>query len=211
MRRAAARGAEEPALNCIPTFYRGIRFRSRLEARWAVFFDSLEIDARYEPEAFDFGDDRYLVDFHLPQFGYYVEIKPYAPSEAEIGKCVRLAAAVPDRVRLLYGVIGWWRWKDWRAGSANGGIGFWRERDGEGWIGQADETVALYCPCVCPVCGAFGIEYQGRASRLACGHVTDDKARTGDDKRIAVACETAATWQPHLDASPGLAVDVRGA
>ena len=50
----------------IETFYKGCRFRSRLEARWAVFFDALGIDWEYEPEGFtlDFGI-RYLPDFAL--------------------------------------------------------------------------------------------------------------------------------------------------
>ncbi len=36
----------------IETKYKGCRFRSRLEARWAVFFDALGIKWRYEPEGF---------------------------------------------------------------------------------------------------------------------------------------------------------------
>lgn len=36
----------------IETKYKGCRFRSRLEARWAVFFDALEIKWWYEPEGF---------------------------------------------------------------------------------------------------------------------------------------------------------------
>jgi hypothetical protein len=33
----------------IPTQYRGVNFRSRLEARWAAFFDLLHWDWQYEP------------------------------------------------------------------------------------------------------------------------------------------------------------------
>ncbi len=32
----------------IETIYNGFRFRSRLEARWAVFFDAVEIKYEYE-------------------------------------------------------------------------------------------------------------------------------------------------------------------
>ena len=39
-------------LKAIETFYNGYRFRSRLEARWAVFFDSAGIEYVYEPEGF---------------------------------------------------------------------------------------------------------------------------------------------------------------
>jgi hypothetical protein len=63
----------------IETVYKGYRFRSRLEARWAVFFDALDIKWEYEPEGFDLGDDgKYLPDFRLPTFdgGLYAEVKP---------------------------------------------------------------------------------------------------------------------------------------
>jgi hypothetical protein len=39
-------------LRPIETHYRGCRFRSRIEARWAVFFDALGIKWSYEPEGF---------------------------------------------------------------------------------------------------------------------------------------------------------------
>ena len=61
----------------IETEYRGYRFRSRLEARWAVFFDTLGIPYEYEPEGFELGDGiRYLPDFWLPEQRCWVEIKP---------------------------------------------------------------------------------------------------------------------------------------
>lgn len=65
----------------IETVYNGYRFRSRLEARWAVFFDTLNISYQYEPEGFDLGDGvKYLPDFYLPEFDMYVEIKPFDKS-----------------------------------------------------------------------------------------------------------------------------------
>lgn len=48
----------------IETYYHGYRFRSRLEARWAVFFDALGLEWEYEPEGFELEDgSRYLPDF----------------------------------------------------------------------------------------------------------------------------------------------------
>jgi hypothetical protein len=61
------------------TVYQGYRFRSRLEARWAVFFDALGIAWEYEPEGFTLSDGtRYLPDFWLPTFdgGMWAEVKP---------------------------------------------------------------------------------------------------------------------------------------
>jgi hypothetical protein len=40
-------------IKLIETLYRGYRFRSRLEARWAVFFDVAGVAWQYEPEGFD--------------------------------------------------------------------------------------------------------------------------------------------------------------
>ena len=64
----------------IETVYNGYRFRSRLEARWAVFFDAAGIKYEYEPEGFEYsrGDGekcRYLPDFFLPELEKYVEVK----------------------------------------------------------------------------------------------------------------------------------------
>lgn len=60
----------------IETAYAGRLFRSRLEARWAVFFDSLGIHWQYEPQGFEAVDgSRYLPDFYLPDLQTWVEVK----------------------------------------------------------------------------------------------------------------------------------------
>lgn len=67
----------ETAIKPIETIYNGYRFRSRLEARWAVFFDAAGIKFEYEIEGFDLGNGvYYLPDFYLPEFEIFVEIKP---------------------------------------------------------------------------------------------------------------------------------------
>lgn len=48
----------------IETEYKGYLFRSRLEARWAVFFDAIGAKWEYEPEGYELEDGtRYLPDF----------------------------------------------------------------------------------------------------------------------------------------------------
>jgi ribosomal protein S27E len=73
----------------IQTEYKGYRFRSRLEARWAVFFDKIGIKWQYEPEGFVLkSGKKYLPDFYLPDVshrsspgnGVYIEIKPTVKS-----------------------------------------------------------------------------------------------------------------------------------
>jgi len=66
-------------IKAIETKYKGYRFRSRLEARWAVFFDALEEPWEYEKEGFDTGQGYYLPDFWLSRLGIWVEIKGQWP------------------------------------------------------------------------------------------------------------------------------------
>lgn len=62
-------------VKAIETTYKGYRFRSRLEARWAVFFDALGVGWQYEPQGFTNGADTYLPDFYLPESKTWVEVK----------------------------------------------------------------------------------------------------------------------------------------
>lgn len=65
------------SITAIETRYRGYRFRSRLEARWAVFFDSLGIKWEYEPQGYKVGAYKraYLPDFFLLATKTWVEVK----------------------------------------------------------------------------------------------------------------------------------------
>jgi len=64
-------------IKAIETAYKGYNFRSRLEARWAVFFDTLGIEWEYEFEGYDLGEEGYyLPDFWLPQIDCWIEVKP---------------------------------------------------------------------------------------------------------------------------------------
>lgn len=69
------------------TEYRGILFRSRLEARVAFFFDKAGIEWIYEPDRCVNGDSEYNPDFYLPKLDDYVEVKGKRPGyEKEILK-----------------------------------------------------------------------------------------------------------------------------
>lgn len=82
-------------IKAIPTRYKGYHFRSRLEARWAVFFDTLGIKWEYETEGVGLEDGtKYLPDFEL--FGVikgkgcrsrlFAEVKPYGGFSAKASK-----------------------------------------------------------------------------------------------------------------------------
>ena len=62
-------------LKAIETRYKGYRFRSRLEARWAVYFDTLGYEWEYEKEGYDLGDAGwYLPDFWLKSVNMWAEV-----------------------------------------------------------------------------------------------------------------------------------------
>jgi hypothetical protein len=76
-------------IKAIQTKYKGYRFRSRLEARFAVFLDELKVDFQYEHEGFEVAPgDYYLPDFYLPASDLYVEIKPSTTSDDEMDKAM---------------------------------------------------------------------------------------------------------------------------
>jgi len=64
-------------IKAIPTAYKNRTFRSRLEVKWAVYFDAMGIKWDYEPAGFQLADGSwYLPDFWLPDSDWYVEVKP---------------------------------------------------------------------------------------------------------------------------------------
>lgn len=82
----------------IQTRYAGYHFRSRLEARWAVFLDHLGVEWLYEPEGYSLPSGPYLPDFlvhpHTP-YQFWLEIKPVLPDAGgrEAGVLMELANA----------------------------------------------------------------------------------------------------------------------
>jgi hypothetical protein len=87
----------------IETLYKGYRFRSRLEARWAVFFDASKIEWEYEVEGYELPSGRYLPDFWLPQVNMWAEVKAGDFLDAEIIKCGELSTATGFECLMLGG------------------------------------------------------------------------------------------------------------
>jgi len=162
--------------NAIQTKYHGFLFRSRLEARWAVFYDSLGIEWEYEKEGYDLGDaGLYLPDFWLPRQKCWVEIKGEEPSDKESlkARCLSICTSYP--VFIFFGKI-------------------------EPYHGQSSSSF-LYHPddiwdncyrwCECRQCGKFGIEFEGRTDRLPCrGNICEyesgnrDRAHNDDSDKL---------------------------
>lgn len=95
----------------IPTRYDGYSFRSRTEARWAVFFKTLGLPYRYETEGYRVGGVNYLADFYFPDqdekglAACYVEIKPTEPTPEEEYKAEWLAQYTGTPVYLFHGEV----------------------------------------------------------------------------------------------------------
>jgi hypothetical protein len=95
-------------IQAIPTRYAGCHFRSRLEARWAVAFDSLGIRWEYERQGYlcsqrlSFGEEPepipYLPDFWLPDLKLHGEVKGQL-TDAELLRLLNCAASLSSNDR----------------------------------------------------------------------------------------------------------------
>ena len=208
-------------IKAIETRYKGYNFRSRLEARWAVFFDHLGLRWQFEPEGFDlsaYGLGYYLPDFFLPDQNCWIEVKPDNFSNKDQDAYRKLAyvgAATEARGLLVAGepylnvVMG-----GFEAYMAPGSacdqwsmVDTYPREDETNRGGQIDGP---YLFCVCPLCDKIGIEFDGRSERI-CGETCKpkrtrekaaalgfwgglyhgDKAYSGNHPKIVAAAEAA--------------------
>lgn len=87
-------------IKAIETVYNGYKFRSRLEARWAVFFDAAGIRYEYEPEGFELEDGtKYLPDFYFPDYDWYAEVK--APRSGAVKEIEKACKFVGSKIKVL--------------------------------------------------------------------------------------------------------------
>ncbi|MFF9036425.1 hypothetical protein ACF090_13245 [Streptomyces sp. NPDC014892] len=137
-------------VQAIETRYAGHRFRSRLEARWAVFFDTLGIKWEYEPQGYVIDGTPYLPDFLLADCGTWVEVKgngadldrrlmsaaaghlPEMPYRWEAGPRLLILGPIPEpRTDGDWGWLGLTPWTDDRYGdgveSHRYGFGLYRK------------------------------------------------------------------------------------
>jgi len=97
-------------LKPIETAYRGYRFRSRLEARWAVAFDDYPFFRwEYEPQGFDLDGTPYLPDFRIwwdSDTYSWLEVKPdgYEPTSKEHEIYQAMANGTQGGLYLLRGI-----------------------------------------------------------------------------------------------------------
>lgn len=90
-----------PTIKAIPTYYEGIRFRSRLEAKWAALFDQLNWVWTYEP----YDLEGWAPDFAIKgkEGDILVEVKPVpgAVKSPEFNKATNHHVAMKMHILLL--------------------------------------------------------------------------------------------------------------
>ncbi len=93
-----------PKIKAIDTIYRGRKFRSRLEARWCVFFDWSRTEWEYEPEGYAINGIPYLPDFWLPELQIFFEVKGQPPTQEEYEKAEGLRDTTGYATAIFHGL-----------------------------------------------------------------------------------------------------------
>jgi hypothetical protein len=170
----------------IRTDYHGQQFRSKLEAKWAMVLDELQVVWEYEPEARYTQHGGYLPDFYLPRMkgGLWLEIKPYdAFEKGEDPRWPEFAMQRDQPLVVAYGLSDPYQLPD--AYGEQPGVCIKCFPDG-----AIDQGYLLTC---CLVCGSVGFEFEGRgaracSNRLSCyGRPDADRGHNPDDGRIIKA------------------------
>ena len=168
----------------LPTKWNGITFRSRLEARWAIFFDSLNprLPYEYEPELLETPSGWYLPDFYLPSVRTFWIVKGDRIPDDELEKVFWIGergfGICIHEGQIPMGLDGEYS-KQW---CAHGGYVFHSYDQSANW-----DNSAIFCQC--HKCGKYGVEFDGRTDRI-CRHDKGDKGY-GDTQNIRKALDLA--------------------
>ncbi len=188
-------------IKAIETEYKGYRFRSRLEARWAVFFDALGIAWEYEKEGYDLGEAGwYLPDFWLPEFKCFVEIKGTECPDEDRAKCEALHNESKFDVFIAQGNIGEHQWIEF--GSYTTTKNYQEKDHKDRPLPYAFERKDLEYAgpfglmVKCPVCG-FDYVHIHKPSYQESDDYTAWLGR-GNAVRVPMWCESGHTWELRL-------------
>lgn len=156
----------------------GHRFRSRLEARYAIFMTELGVAWQYEPEGFDLDAGHYLPDFYLPKLKTWLEIKPHGSGsyfgftadsnsllcDPRLVEFAERAQQNRERFFVAYGLPSTDLFCSWDYAS-------------EGML-EAPWDPFMWCICGCGK--TADIQFDGRGDRIECSHRDCIKSSHGD-------------------------------
>lgn len=152
---------EIKVIQVIQTEFDGYLFRSRLEARWAVFFNELGIKYEYEKEGYELPSGRYLPDFWLPELDIYVEIKSREYSLKHHIELWDLSCEFEEVIGKSLYICGHGIPNENEAKELHDFM-----YNKEGMIGTAIKNGDMpYLWCECPYCNNLDIQFDGRAGR----------------------------------------------
>jgi hypothetical protein len=215
--RAGRSSRTATRVKSIQTWYADIRFRSRLEARWAVFFDALGVDWLYEPQGYEVGwepekDDepplrRYLPDFYLPDSATWVEVKGAAANfdwqllaDAVDGEYT--LPGVRDSIHTTRGLLLLGNLPDLRTGAPlypllqhiNPEYGLWGENGGcnlASWFDDGLRNVSDDTDCPCAECRLAWVKREYCEAAL-------DGGWSEDDGEWANVAEIETSWRDEM-------------
>ncbi len=164
--------------------FKGVTFRSTIEARWATFMSLMGVDYEYEPDRYNVGlAEGYVPDFWLPAQRCFLEIKHHAhgtPPTAEECRYARaLAQTTKSWVFVFFGPLS-------KAQLSKGSAyAFSPVADGR--------TRMQWWWARCPACRSVDITERGSTKGQRCGCVLPaGDARTHDDPWVLERLKTSA-------------------
>ena len=184
------------------TFYKGINFRTRLEARWAVFYDTLGILFRYEREQLQLDGYLHPSYFCLPEQRMLVLIKGSKEDQEPLDKIqIETEAEILSKrkngedIYTFFGQIpivedlGALDYEEVDNDSAHRVFSFPPEKAAQ--IGVDGGFDNYHAWCECPECGSLDVQFGGRAARNKCGCVEGDRGHNADSMNLTAAYQKA--------------------
>ncbi len=154
-------------MKILPSEFEGVLYRSRMEARWAVFMRACGVPFEYEIEGFDCGNGLlYLPDFFLPFQDAFMEVKSPVAGPAEWEKIRSLSQRIQKPFFVFVQNPFAPTWSEWYDNESSATAVY---------PGGGEDFHYIWCEC--PKCGRCGIAFDGRSDRLPC---TCKKSEHGD-------------------------------
>jgi len=169
----------------IPTKYKTVQFRSRLEAKWAALFDLLEWEWEYEP----IDAKGYIPDFWITPLKCFAEVKPltdYTDGEYQEAAVKLREAGIKGRAIILGSVA--------------------RDSPGALWCGLASDGDSCWYDFQilrCTSCRAFSTSMAKGQPCWRCDQIGPWPEQNETLKTLWIKAGNTVQWRPHRASSFG--------